>query len=313
MLNVRKLMTGTLAATTIAVLAASAAADAPKVSVAAAQPAFKRASFKLATKPPLSVSSDQMTKVRSTLQKAQADFVKDKNALKLMNAGNALGPETGAVYRSHAAVALGTKSQYQAVGSGPQLQSIPPTYAIESGEVIAATSSSPCAGDIQLEIKIKNVGQSLVNIGPRMFLSVWRASDPTFIITSAFVNIPTLAAQATATIQTMPLKHRATNGGSCTSGDIFVAPTFVKVNAASDYRIKVSLTDTNADATLLSGLFMANTGNSSSGSGGGGNDCSVGIKCPSGACATFCPPCPDGFKESGGGCYVDDNGSIVFR
>lgn len=318
-MSVRKLVTGTtlfsltlLLATTTA--APDAEADPPKP--AANGPArgagVQRAAFKSAKKPDLTVTPDLKTKVRSALDKALADFAKDKNATNFMSAGVPLGPDGDSVYRTTAGQALSAPKKYVAAGSAPALGTIPATYAIEAGEVTAASTTPSCGGEIQIAFTIKNRGAKLpAGTTAKLFATLSRASAPTSIVSSAWLNLPPLDAGATTTVQVPSLRHtKSSTGGACLSGDITVTPSFIEAKGAADYRLQIKLTNTGADATLVSGIFLAPGAASSSG--GLDDDCGLGLgqRCPSGVCSFMCPPCLPPFKEINGACGRDD--SIVF-
>jgi len=313
----RKLVVGALCGGVVLATMAShvreADADPPKVGPVAPAPAvtpakpFKRTPFRTAAKPALTLSEADKPKVRSALDRAFAQFAKDKDTTKLMNAGVSLAPESEAIYRNGAAAFL-SKSKSRGIGLNPArpAATVVGTYSIEAGEVVAASTIPPCDGEIQVTFTVKNRGVQLpAGTTARLFANLVRMDGPSRVISSAWVNLPPIANGATATVQLPTLRHRSPNpsSGYCPHEEIIVSPSFVDVAPREDYRLKIQLTDAGADATLLAGQFLSlEAGSGAPGSGG----CFLSFRCPAGNCAFICPPCSAGMVEIDGGCWMDN-------
>jgi len=90
-----------------------------------------------------------------------------------------------------------------------------------------------------------------------------------------------------------------------------ITPTFVEAKGFADYRLRIQVTETGPEATLLSGWFMAPQ---EPGGNGGADDCVLGTKCASGVCSlTGCAPCNPPYRESNdGSCYFSLPGSGAY-
>lgn len=292
----------------VAAAAASASADLPKVGAATPTVTFKRTALKASTQPAGTLSAADHAKVRAALDSALTAYGQHKDPKKLLAAGASFAGDAAAAFQVGASKATarranGTPSAgggggVTVAGGTSGAVALPPTYSLDAGDVVNATFAAPCDGNIELSFTVKNRGTKLPDgATPRLVVSLARGDGAA--LSSAWVNLPVLNAGATTTVQVPALRHRAPGSdGACPNGTIVVTPTFVDVAAASDYRLRIELRPDGADATLLSGLFMAPQTPGSSNECGG-----MAKKCSSGVCAAMCPPCPGGFTESNGGCY----------
>jgi hypothetical protein len=317
--NPSRLGLSLLTASALVVGTMTAADGAPTLRPGAARPVvFKRSALKLAARPRTTLTATEKAQVRAAIDKALEQFVKDKDARKFIAAGSTLGlrGEAAAVYQAAASELASTAPQQgaggaTAAGSAQTAGVAPPTYSIEAGEVVSATFNNPCAGDVVLSFTVKNSGAKPANgVTPRLVVDLSR-TEPWAGHASAWVNLPSLAPGASATVQVPALSHRAaSSNGACPTGDVIAVPTFVNVGPKSEYRLRIVLRTDGADATLSSGLFMSpevaagagsGSGNGSGGGGipgwlggllGGSGGCRTGQK----RCGNVCVPASHGCR-----------------